>query len=258
MASKFSLFITIGALLTCLSSPPAQATFIAALFSEDTFVIGADSRKTTEGLPPDDSFCKLVLLNDNTAFAMLGVPSVTVGAHHINIFDLNNQATVGATDFLQMARQFTNMGAAQLNRINPQLRSASKQLSGYPVISIGLYGGLGIVGSPSLAVSRIIYNERSNMFVTGQEEMLTNAGTIFMFNYFDHARGVVSMPEFARIRNNYSLPIPLRFAGMIDFLIQQMISRRVSIEVGGNPTVLILQKNKSASWYTRTGSCPRN
>jgi len=123
MKPKLTSIIKISTLTICLGSSGAQATFVAAIFNDDTFVIGADSRRMTEGGPVDDTFCKIIVLTNQAVFTMLGVPSVAIGTQGLNIFDLNRQAAIGTTNLSEMARRFGSMATSELNRINPQLRS---------------------------------------------------------------------------------------------------------------------------------------
>ena len=210
----------------------------------------------TEGGPVDDTFCKIIVLTNQAVFTMLGVPSVAIGTQGLNIFDLNRQAAIGTTNLSEMARRFGSMATSELNRINPQLRTQFRRTSGYPVIAIGVYGGFDASGIPSLSVVRISHDEPSNNFIVLNQERRSDTNAVIVFNLLNEANEIMRTEELAAIQRNLTVPTAIRFAGAVATLIRQMILRRVNAEVGGVPTVLIIERGRGAYWFTRASTCP--
>jgi hypothetical protein len=240
---------------------PAQASFVATMFNESTFVIGADSRITGAGAK--DDFCKIIPVGNQIVFAMIGYAYGhiyrQIGTVTFDIFDLHRKVDSRATTS-EMARSFGTMATRELNqKVDPSVRYLFKTLPSYPLVAIGLFGGFDDSNAPSLSAVRIAHDAVSNEFFILKEEKFSEPGEteVIIFNYVNETWDILRGKEFDLIDNNRSLAAPDRLAAKVMMLIREMIRRNVSTEVGGVPTVLVIEKGKSPRWHTRTNACPR-
>ena len=91
---RFITAIYVAAFASVLISQNANATYVAAMFNENIFVIGTDSRRlSSDGRIVSDEACKIILLNDSSAFVLMGAETWTP-----------NNAVVPRMNFYDIAR----------------------------------------------------------------------------------------------------------------------------------------------------------
>jgi hypothetical protein len=247
------LFALCGAftLTFLLCSSGANATYVAAIFSGDVFVLGADSRNTSaSGMPINDGFCKIVVLNDRTAFAGLGAIRYPLPAR--DVVDFPDLAKKSAAPTLQeSATKFAEMVTSKLNS-TPLGRKPPARLDPN---SIGVFGGFDADGPPMLTITYILYTPQWDNFVFSGPEKRTTPDELIVVGNHKVTDEIMDSAKFNQIRGNATKPNAERLAETIEFLIREVIRRKVSTDVGGTPTVLILKKNQSPRWYSKAKDC---
>jgi hypothetical protein len=123
-------------------------------------------------------------------------------------------------------------------------------------VSVGLFGGFNENTTPALANVTIFYNESLDSFEFSGPELHTNTERIIVLNYLDATRDIVASEDFRAIRENRDMPVSERLPRTIEFLIRKIIERKVSVEVGGVPTVPVVKKGRSPRWYRKAKDCP--
>jgi hypothetical protein len=244
-----TLAIKATALAFFLFGSSARATYVAAIFSDDMIVIGADSLITTVNESPiSDSFCKVVVVNDKTGFVGLGAAIYPLSTGEV-VKTLDLVRTSAAPTVPETVKNFAEVIVSKLNspppgreppRVNPFL--------------IGLFAGFGEHETPMIANVTISYDSTRDIFLYSQPQTNFNAENIVAFSYPDATREIVDSVEFKRIRENRV--DPERLAKAIQFLVDAVIKHNVSVDVGGGPTVLVIEKGRRPRWYSKAKDCP--
>jgi hypothetical protein len=247
--SVTALAIAAAALAFLPFGSSARATYVAAIFSEDTIVIGADSLITSaDESPISDSFCKVVVLDNKTGFVGLGAAIYPLSTGEV-VRTLDLVRTSAAPTIPESVRKFAEGLVAKLNSPPP----GREPLRFNPFL-IGLFGGFGEHETPMIENVTILYDNMRDVFLYSPPQTHINAEKIVAFSYPEATREIVDSAEFKRIRENRV--DPERLAKTIQFLIDAVIKRKVSVEVGGVPTVLIIEKGRRPRWYSKAKDCP--
>jgi hypothetical protein len=173
----------------------------------------------------------------------------------INMYELAKQPFVnGETNINKMTDNFGNNAVSWLNMMPPELRRPPPLA--IPLVSVGIYGGIGDNDTPMLSYVSVSYNETLNSYGHVPPRDHKKFGKVVTLNYFDVTRDIIAGADFQAIRTMERIPAKERYAGMIELLVRQVIERKVSVEVGGNPTVLVIEKNKHPRWHRKAKDCP--
>ena len=244
-----TLAVTAAALAFFLYGSKVRATYVAAVFSDDTIVIGADSLiTTTDQLPVSDSFCKVVVLDNKTGFVGLGAAVYPLSTGEVvRTFDLVR--TSAAPTVPETVRRFAEVVVSKLNSPPP-----GREPPWFNPFLIGLFGGFGERETPMFANVTISYDNTRDIFLYSPPQTHFNAENIIVLSYPEATREIVDSAEFKRIKENRDNPE--RLAKTVQFLIDAVIKRKVSVEVGGVPTVLIIEKGRRPRWYSKAKDCP--
>jgi len=251
--------IKIGALMVLLFPTGASGTYIAAIFSENVFVIGSDSRAVdVDGRTIKSSdACKILLLNDTTVFALVGTFEFTPDATKplIKMYDLASAAGAAhGTNINAMASNFADSVADKLNLTtqDSQWRAPANDT----FVAMGLFGGFNQNAAPQLTSVSIFYSSAAKVFVHSQIHVQTIKSAVIYPSYEEATRQILTSSDFKKFMKNNSGPEPQRLASLVDVLITKMIESNVSIMIGGTPTILIMERGKRPRWHRKAKDCP--
>jgi hypothetical protein len=246
---RFITAIYVAAFASVLISQNANATYVAAMFNENIFVIGTDSRRlSSDGRIVSDEACKIILLNDSSAFVLMGAETWTPNnavVPRMNFYDIAR--TTGAPASLTLNAAASRFGDAVVERLNlipPALRRPPPAI--FPTIVHGVFGGLrgNTMTASSIAIS---YSEAFNSFGHGNAFNFVDYNKPRAFVFLDVTGEIVRSPGYKSITDMIS---------KIEYLIQRIIDQRLSNNIGGHPVVLVLEKGKRPRWHRGAGECP--
>jgi hypothetical protein len=252
-----SLFIKGCLIMVFLHPAGASGTFVAAIFSNDSFVIGADSRMVDiDGHTfRSDGVCKILLLNDSTVFALLGAKEYTPDKRLplIQMYDLAKEAAaVFPADIIRMVDNFGDNAAAKLNSAMGRDRLLSDDF----LLSMGIFGGLTPNNTFSIANVNLVYESAVNRFSRGPRIDLPKPMVFKIFLPHPIADEIGRSSKFQTISKRHYATEADKFASQIEFLVSEMIARNVSEDIGGYPSVLVLERGKRPRWHRKASDCP--
>jgi hypothetical protein len=243
------LFVSLTlAASTCKS---ANASFTAIIFNRNILVVGVDSRSIgADGRVVSDQRCKILALNDSTAFAALGYAVYTADetAPVINAWEVAQaRASEPNLDVTAAARKFAGSLVLKLNKTPERTRP------GDPIFLLGAFAGLG-AKKPMLS-SVVIYNLNSG-FVYTSPTTHDAFNKIVTFGLDEAIALQITKEPAMRTLARGDMPNAERLPAMIELLIQRAIDRQVSPDVGGNPTVLVIERGQRPRWHRKASECP--
>src|ERR1700692_497840 len=239
----------------------AHATTIVAVFTNNEFVIGADGRMIDASI--HDETCKIAALNNKVAFANYGATFVTPkdGAPRIDMYQVAKQIAVSGQDISELAARFGPNAAAKFNTLPA---SGRRPPGAIDPMTVGIFGGFNADESPQLSFIPISYSETANNFIIGALTTHTTVGKFNLFSPFNFSSEIVNGTEFNAIKAIRYISDAERLAREIESYILQTIARRPTDmingsqieQIGGTPTVLIIEKGQRPRWYRRAKECP--
>jgi hypothetical protein len=225
--------------------------YAAVIFNKNVLVIGADSRVIgANGKIISDQRCKVIAVNDRTGFTALGYASYK-SDEAAPVIDALEVARASAAkrdfDVAATARKFAGNLVAKLNDTPERTRPSE------PIFLLGVFATPG-AKRPTLS-SVAIYNLKSGFLYTTPTTQF-DYNRIVTFGLDEAlASEIADEPPMralarAKLRDVEKLP------AMIELLIQRAIDREVSPDVGGNPTVLVIERGQRPRWHRKAAECP--
>jgi hypothetical protein len=232
-------------------SKTSYGSYTAIIFNKNILVVGADSRSVdANGTIVSDQRCKVAAVNDRIAFSALGyaIYRADEAAPVIDAWEVA-QTSASRRDFdvTAAARKFAGSLVAKLNETPQRTRPSN------PIFLLGVFAGLG-AEKPMLS-SVAIYNLNSG-FLSDKPTTQISFNKIVTFGLDDElAFRLTNEPAMQALARS-NLRDAEKLPAMIELLIQRAIDRQVSPDVGGSPTVLVIERGQRPGWHRKAGECP--
>jgi len=121
--------------------------------------------------------------------------------------------------------------------------------------SIGVFARIDSDEPEKMSVGTIAFNESLGKYdydVSGRSKQKF----ITVFNEHDLTGSIVQSVAFQGIARMDGISQRVRFLGEIDTLVSEVIKQTSDPHIGGEPTILLLQKGKRPRWHKKAGDCP--
>jgi hypothetical protein len=221
-------------------SEPANATYDAIYLSDKYVIIGVDSRQTERDGQHQDDTCKIALANTGIAYSFIG-PRGILGLG-IDFFDLLKAATMETKTPREAADRFADTALQSANTIP---REARASIDVRQVVGVFLTAG---TDRTEAVLGFVSQNERTLEFKKHiwANFPLDDVKGLNDFGKTEHLRGGLFSKDQDVTQN----------AEDMKTLVSRIIDAKISDNIGGHPTVLVLEAGKRPYWHSRVPSCP--
>jgi hypothetical protein len=234
----------------------SQATYIASLIGGNkTVVIGADSIETDNINNNKQTYvCKIITLNDHVAFTLTGyIDLFSVDLKNkVNFIDIANDAAIYfPNDIEKMSNYFADSAVERLNSKIKDWHADKLRL-----IADAMFGGIDEYG-PKVSMAVIVYDPIKNIFYKQPVETHIKINKIITPNSHNpETLRVISGDDFQAILHSNTLLQSKKYGALMDNIVQSIIDMHLAVDIGGEPSILIIEKDKPAYWYKKSAVCP--
>lgn len=242
-----TLRIAIASLLSIGAACSANATYILGHHADNAIILGSDSRtnSTSENGKFEDDECKIGVTKNGFAYTLFGSRDIRLPSNHLKLDVLATEKDVAESSVSphEAAEKLSKMIIDVLNRMVYDPRGLQ---SGRFVTAIfaGYAGGVG-----EISVAPISYDRDKDRFIGDPVSNYTSSRKNLIFDWREEFKDLV---DAGFIEDS---DIQAAAADVYSLLRVIIASNRVKT-IGGVPTVVVLEPNKTPRWYAKAPSCP--
>jgi len=144
-----------------------------------------------------------------------------------------------------------------VSNLNVALTEAPKKLTADTLLTIGIFATIAPNIKPAIKNVNIIYEKNTDRFVRSEPLGNYRPAKIIAFGLpTNYVQEIIITEEFQSIGRITHPTTSQMYASMIDVMVTKIIERKISVQIGGSPTILIIERGKRPRWYRKAKDCP--
>ena len=222
-----------------------NATYVVSHVSKDGVIIEVDSRQEN-GADHDDNICKISVPKDHIAVTLIGNISVPFPpkGKPLLLFATEIQAANLDENPIKAAEIFTGSVVNLMNSIRKEDRTI------FGLVSWSIFAGFD-GDEPKIFSSIIAYATNSDNYVLAVQRIHEKSDNITLYNYAKESQDLIEKTD-----RDAAVASIDDYVENIKQLIERFIQSHRADNVGGVPTVLIMEKDRRPRWFAKAPSCP--